>query len=83
MDIELIKGCVYGHLTIDDELEIEMTDEQRREIKKKICEWILNEETSLNTLLITLIDRYHDSYECDSEPCECCGDYVETFKWKL
>jgi hypothetical protein len=83
MDIELTRGCVYGHLTIDDKLEIEMTDEQRREIKKKICEWILNEETSLNTLLRALIDHYHDSYECDSEPCECCGDYVETYKWKL
>ena len=83
MNIELTKGCIYGSLTIDNKEEINLLDKERAEIKKSICKWICREDVSLNELLRVLIEHYHDEYKCDDEPCECCGDYVETYKWNI
>lgn len=83
MEIELTKGCVYDGLTIDNKEVVTLTDKESAEIKESICKWICREDVSLYSLIRTLIIRYHDDYECDDEPCECCGDYVETYKWSI
>ena len=83
MNIELTKGCVYGSITIDDKEEINLSDKERAKIKEHICKWICREDVSLNELLRVLVSHYHDEYKCDDEPCECCGDYVETYKWNI
>lgn len=82
MEMEYTRGCMAWSLTADGTEEVDMTDEQRTAVKKKICEWIMK-EADLNELMQLLIEHYSDEYESDSEKCECCGDYVETYKWKI
>lgn len=82
MNIEYTRGCTALSLTADGTEEVDMTDEQRTEVKQKICEWIMK-EADLNELLHLLVKHYSDEYECGDEPCECCGDYVETYKWRI
>lgn len=82
MNIEYTRGCTAWSLTADGTEEVDMTDEQRTEVKQKICEWIMK-EADLNELLHLLTEHYSDEYECGDKPCEYCGDYVETYKWKI
>lgn len=42
MEMEYTRGCMAWSLTADGTEEVDMTDEQRTEVKKKICEWIVN-----------------------------------------
>jgi hypothetical protein len=37
----------------------------------------------LQTILRDIVSLYYDEYEIDDEPCECCGDFVETFKMEV
>lgn len=82
MNLEYTRGCMAWSLTADGTEEVDMTDEQRTEVKKKICEWI-KKEADLNELMQLLVVHYSDEYESDNESCECCGDYVETYKWRI
>ena len=83
MNVVLTKGCCFGSLTVDGEEEIWLPEEKKTEIKQRICEWICSDKVSLNELLRVLVEHYHDEYDCDSEPCECCCNYTETFKWEM
>lgn len=80
MDFELTKGCTCWSFTIDDVEEASMTDEQRRNALRYIAEHLSPED--LNYALQELVQAFGD-YECDGIPCECCGDVVETYQWKL
>lgn len=83
MNLKLTRGCICDSLTVDGVEEIHLTDEQRAEAKKRIAEWLLREDVSLNELLVPVTEHFHDEYECDDEPCEYCGDYVETYKLEI
>lgn len=83
MEMEYTRGCMAGRLTVDGTDVIGLTEEQRKEVRNKIAEWICSGQESLYELLIFLIERNYDDYKCDSDPCECCGDYVETYKWRI
>ena len=82
MEMEYTRGCMAWSLTADGTEEVDMTDEQRTAVKKKTCEWIMK-EADLNEQMQLLIEHYSDEYVSDSEPCECCGDYVETYKRRI
>lgn len=77
MHIEMIRGCVCDYLGIDDIREIDMTDEQRKQYFKEICEKIV-EIHGFNFFLQVICEAYGD-YSCSKKPCEQCGDYIETF----
>lgn len=76
MELQMITGCTYNSLTIDGEDEINLTEEQRKEVKRKVCDW-LNEHAELNTLLQYVID-YHGEYESLGH-CEQCGDFIDKY----
>ncbi|MBP3732214.1 MAG: hypothetical protein J6I84_03105 [Bacilli bacterium] len=80
MKLELTRGCICDSLTVDDEEEIDLTDDVRKEVLRKIFEALRPED--LNYVLQELIPCFGE-YECDPEPCECCGDFVETYKWEI
>lgn len=83
MEIEFTRGCVCGSICIDGKEERNLTDKEREKVKKRICEWICREDEPLSTVLMLFAEHFHDEYKCDDEPCECCGDYVETYKWSI
>lgn len=78
--MELTRGCMANSLTVDGTEEIYLSEDKRLEVKKQIGKWILKSDISLNNLLVLLLEHFHDEYDCSDEPCECCGDFIETYK---
>lgn len=80
MKLKMQRGCICDSLTVDGTEEINLNDEQRKEVIKKIFESI--EPKDLNYLLQWYLPTFGD-YDCDDEPCECCGDYVEYYNIEI
>lgn len=74
---------MVNSLTVDGTEEIYLSEDKRLEVKKQIGKWVLESDVSLNKLLALLLEHFHDEYDCSDEPCECCGDFVETYKLEI
>lgn len=72
----MTRGCICDSLTVDDVEEINLDNDRRKEVIKKIFDNMKPED--LNYLLQWYIEEFGE-YESDDEPCECCGDYVERY----
>lgn len=84
MKIEVIDGCVCTGMYIDSTPISEMSEEQRQELRKTLCEYILNHEYvfdlfSLGSFIVNNADSKYTFFG----PCECCGDCIETWKMEI
>lgn len=83
MNIKMVRGCICDSLTIDGKEEINLNDRERVEIIKKVSEHLKGLEARyLNELLQFLLEKM-GKYSCSGQPCECCGDFVETYKVEI
>jgi hypothetical protein len=82
MILKLVRGCVCDSMTADGVEEIDMTPKQRQETIDAIFRWLKKNPDQLNYVMQDLISDFGD-YECDDEPCECCGDLVQTYTWEI
>ena len=82
MKLEYISGCIADYLGIDDIREVDMTDEQRKYYNDKICDFLKQHPEDLNYLLQEIIPRYGE-FDCDNEPCECCGDTIISYTLEI
>ena len=80
MKLEMTRGCICDSLSIDGTQEIDLTDEQRKEVIKKVFDSMKPED--LNYLLQWYLP-YKGDYESSDKPCECCGDFVENFTLEI
>lgn len=80
MKILLTRGCIAGSLTIDGKEEIHLTDDERQKVLRHIFNHLKPED--LNYVLQDLVETFGE-YESDDEPCETCGDFVETYTWEI
>ena len=80
MEIQRVTGCTCDSLTIDGREEVELTAREKSHVKAVIYRFLTLRD--LNEILQMILDRYGD-YECSEEPCETCGDYIETTTLKL
>lgn len=80
MEIELIRGCICSNLLINGKEEINLNDTERKQILKAVFKALKPED--LNIVLQKLTECFGE-YESDDTPCECCGDYVERYIWKI
>lgn len=80
--ITKVSGCTAGSLNVDGVEEIEMTNEQRQQVIFKIFQWLSKHPDQLNYVLQDLTETF-GIYESDDEPCECCGDIVESNTWVI
>jgi hypothetical protein len=78
MILKQTTGCVCNSLTVDDVEEIDLTEEQRKEVILKISEYIANQMKTddLNCFLQYFIDFFGEEKCISNEPCDCCGDWV-------
>lgn len=81
MQILMQRGCINDCLEIDNISEIDMTEEQRNDYFNKIIKELPNLDPHcwFNMFLQWFIQTYGE-YDCSDKPCECCGDYTETYK---
>lgn len=80
MRLKMVEGCTAWSMTVDGKEEIDMTDDERRDVLKKIFERLTPDD--LNYVLQALIKEFGE-YDYDPEPCECCGDTVSWYVWDL
>lgn len=84
MKIELTEGCVCTGMYIDGTPISELTKEQQYEVRKALCEYILNHEDVFDLFRLgEIVVANADSEYSYSKPCECCGDCVETWKMEI
>ena len=75
-------GCLANSLSVNGIQEIDLTDQQRKEVINRIFQWYKKHPEALNNLLQYFIETHCDDYDC-TEPCECCGDMVTTYKMEI
>ena len=80
MKLELTQGCIAGWLGADGIAEHEMDEQMRAKVFEEIFRFLKTKSDGLNQLMRLVLEIYGD-HECDGEPCECCGDTVDT--WTL
>ena len=79
IELEYSYGCMANSLSCNGVQEIDLTDNERKYIIHKLMMWYKKHPEELNDLLQYFIESKCTEYEC-SEPCECCGDIVSTFR---
>lgn len=89
MKIKITEGCVCYSETIDNKDISAYDEEVLKEVLKKCCVKIsrmnntnLPDKSHLRELIWTIAHEIPDAYEY-SEPCECCGDVVETYVFEV
>ena len=80
MKIQMTRGCIANSLTVDGKEEIDLSDNERQEVLRHIFEHLKAQD--LNYVLQDPVETFGE-YEPDDEPCETCGDYVETYTWEI
>lgn len=90
MKLKIIKGCVCDRFTVDGKDIDSLNEKELKDILKaavtKITTTKYEDENTvyyLQNILYEIVSRFYDEYESDDEPCECCGDFVETFKMEV
>lgn len=80
MKLEYVSGCTANSLTVNGTEEIDLTPEQRKEAWKKLCLWLAEKDGSdLNNFLQYILETYGEYKSLSDEPCECCGDWVNSY----
>ena len=79
MNIVKQEGCMAWCLDADGKPIRDMDEAQKLEILSKLVK-LYNIETEE---LIDYIVRAYGDYSCSDRPCECCGDYIETWKSEI
>lgn len=75
-------GCLANELSVNGISEIDLTDKQRKEVINRIFQWYDKHPDALKDLLQDFIQTHYDDYDC-TEPCECCGDSITTYKMEI
>jgi hypothetical protein len=86
MKLELTEGCICDSFTADGKDINSMSGQELKDILKAVVAKITNTKyedenkvSYLQTILRDIVSLYYDEYEIDDEPCDCCGDFVETY----
>lgn len=94
MKFELTEGCLAWGFEADGERVENMSTQELKDAILKIADKIskMDVNTPQDTLEFNnkayrvvheMVYNFYDDYECSSEPCECCGDWVETYKLEV
>lgn len=84
MKLKMVCGCTADSLTIDGKEEINLNTEEKKVVWKKVCEYLCHygNHDHLNEFLQFVLS-HHGKYGCSTEPCEQCGDYIETYTLEI
>lgn len=88
MEIKLTKGCVCDNFEIDGKPISKMDDKLLLNLfarmayaiafhwrERELGDW---RKTELIDILQQMTENFYDKQSLSSEPCECCGDRIET-----
>ena len=79
----MTRGCVLNNLIVNGIEECNLSDESRQIVRRQALELLKDKESLIPTHeLLEFIVEY-GNYESADKPCECCGDWVETYELEL
>jgi hypothetical protein len=87
MKIEITNGCMAYDFEIDGKSIHDCTINELKDALTKANSYAVNKANDesvcdLQTAIRNLVELFGDC-ECDGIPCECCGDFVETYTLEL
>jgi hypothetical protein len=87
MKIEVVNGCMAYNFEIDGKYINDCTIDEMKDALTKATDYVVrkaNEEriSDLQIAIRNLVELFGDC-ECDGIPCECCGDFIETYTLEL
>ena len=87
MRIEVVNGCTAYSFEIDDKPIHDCTIDELKDALTKATAYVVRKADDervgiLQIAIRDLVELFGDC-ECDGIPCECCGDFVETYTMEL
>ena len=87
MKIEVVNGCMAYNFEIDGKYIHDCTIDEMKDALTKATDYVVskvNDEhiSDLQIAIRNLVELFGDC-ECDGIPCECCGDFVETYTMEI
>lgn len=87
MKIEIVEGCIGDSFEIDGKNILDCTLEELKDALDKVTKYALSiaDESKMYALqeaIRTLTEDFGE-YESPDEPCECCGDFIETYTLEI
>lgn len=81
MKLQYTEGCTAYSLTVDNAESIDMDINDFKSVIYKL----IDKENDLAVLQNTFRDCIYSQgmYSCTEKPCECCGDYIETYTLEI
>lgn len=94
MKFELSEGCMAYGFYADNKRVDDLNSEELKEAIVKIANKINNTKleneddiarfnTKAYQVLYHMVYEFYDKYDSSDEPCECCGDWVETYELEV
>lgn len=81
MTINWISGCTNDNLIINGRNYSDYNDKDKIILRQLILNWLVQKEDIISTKdIIRFILEMAGKYECSDEPCECCGDFIESYE---
>jgi hypothetical protein len=87
MKIEITNGCMAYDFEIDGKSIHDCTINELKDALTKANSYAVNKANDesvcdLQTAIRNLVELFGDC-ECDGIPCECCGDFIDTYTMEL
>lgn len=87
MKIELTQGCICDGFYADDERIIDMSIEELKDIFTQLTDYVKglpleDKKFALYEAIYNIIELFAQ-HETSDEPCECCGDFIETYTLEI
>ena len=80
--IMVMEGCIHWYYDINDKPLDEYTPEERRNILHKLIDMCSDDDIyNMTQEAMKSACEQNGEYECDDEPCECCGDFTCTWTY--
>ena len=90
MKIEIVRGCIADRFDVDGKPMMDMSEEELKDILLRVVNKVTQRENMdewkkayLRDAIRLLVEDFYDTYESSDEPCDCCGDWVETYTLEL
>jgi hypothetical protein len=89
MKLELTKGCIYDSFEVNGNPIKDCDESQLKQMltlaTQKICskEFAPHHRYFARVILRKMVKHFHDTLEYSYEPCECCGNNIETYTMEV
>lgn len=89
MKIELVRGCIADRFDVDGKPMMDMSEDELKDILIRVVKKVVQKKlepydrSCIEESIRLLVEYFSDTLECSEEPCECCGDWIDTYTMEI